>query len=301
MRLSERLIFVAILFFALALTACGYRPPEKELSTFYNQSLTTQVAFMVIERGGKPHVMASGSLENKHKGLFSTAKHFTDELWSSGIKRFKIFFNGQIYDAELARVSYIHDATLVRIVFPFSPEDFPEPRPVATERPKIGDKIYLRGFHPHPYWIRQENESEGFPDTVVDVLTDYYGVIMLDPRKETQIVFDNLEGEVVPHDPNPLVPEMRKYENEGFIKVRMARDHKFSFGGLSGGMAATDERGEVVGIITAQDIYRFEYDEHGRFVDPSNNMEIIIVEDQLFDTIYVTPMSSVRDLYEYAR
>jgi len=293
------LVLVGVIYFSV-IVVYGCAPPEERLPTFYNQPLVTETAFMVIERGGLPMIMASGSLENKEEGLFSTAKHFTDELNAMGINRFKIFFNSKIYDAELARVSYLHDATLVRIVSPFSPENFMDPRPIATERPKIGQKVYLKGFHPHPFRIRQENEAEGFPDTVMDVLTDYYGVVMFDPRKETQIVFDNLEGEVIPYDPNPLVSNAKEYENEGFIKVRMARDHKFSFGGLSGGMVM-DETGEVVGIITAQDIYRFEFDERGRFVDPDENVGVKVVTGQFFDTIYVTPMDSISDLYEYAR
>ena len=280
----------------MIVVACfGCKPSDVEKPMSYNQPFVSDVAFLVIEWGGKPQVMASGFLADKDDGEFFTAKHFSDGLKEMEIDSFKLFFNGKVYDAELAQVSYVHDVTVVRITSPFLPEDFPDPSPVARQRPKPGETVYIRGFHPHAYRVRQENKSDGFPDVVIGVLRDYYRFFTQDPRKESQIVFHNLESEVVPHDPNPLFKDALQYENESFIKVLMARDHKISFGGLSGGMVVNED-GEWVGIITAQDIYRFEYGDDGMLVNPRS---IRRVTNQLFDTIYVTPVENFLDLYEY--
>ena len=158
--------------------------------------------------------------------------------------------------------------------------------------------MYIEGFHPHPYWLREIDKSDGSPDTVVNILSDYYHILMFDLTKEEQIVYHDLEGMVVPHDPNPLSRDMLMYENDSFIKVRMKRDHKYTFGGLSGGMAK-NEKGEVVGIITAQDIYRFEFDDDGMLIP---NVGVVVeVKNQLYDTVYITPIDLLSDLYEYAR
>lgn len=82
------------------------------------------------------------------------------------------------------------------------------------------------------------------------------------------------------------------------MKVVMKRDHKFSFGGLSGGVALND-RGEVVGVITAQDIFRFELDENGFFFDPGSGKIGVEIKKQFFDTIYVTPIDSIKDMDAY--
>ena len=51
---------------------------------------------------------------------------------------------------------------------------------------------------------------------------------------------------------------------------------------------------EVVGIVTAEKPVILEYDKKGGVVDNS-------AQHSVADTIHVTPIESVRDLYEYAR
>lgn len=298
-----------ILIFVFIFVSCGPRPEVEEPAS-YPQNSVTDIAYLVLEKNGQPYIMASGSLANKEQGLFRTAKHFTDEFRPLGTDSCKVFFNGKVYTAELARVPSSRDAAVIRISSPFDPEDFPEPSPIAGKQPELGDTVRIKGAHPHAYWVREANKSEGFPDNVVEIFEKYYGVIMKDPTMETQVVLDDLGGKVVKPDPesvrkNPFFSDemkegMLEFENDKYMKVLMRRDHKFSFGGLSGGLAVND-RGEVIGVITAQDIYRFEFDKNGLFVDPNSGHVAAVVEKQLFDTIYITPIDSIADIEEYMR
>ncbi|OGM98788.1 MAG: hypothetical protein A2817_00245 [Candidatus Yanofskybacteria bacterium RIFCSPHIGHO2_01_FULL_39_8b] len=287
-------------------SSCGADPELKKGKTF-NQDFTSDAAYLVLEKNDKPYIMASGFLVNKKSGIFITAKHFTDEFRPLGADSCKVFFNGKAYMAELTRVPPTKDMAAIKISSPFNFHDFPEPMPRINKRPKTGEKVYIRGFHPHAYRIRERNKFEGFPDKVVPVFENYYGQIMKDLTKETQVVFDNLEGRAAESDPDSVrknrflsdkqKKELLKFENDNFIKIVMARDHKFSFGGLSGGLAVND-RNEVIGVITAQDIFRFEFDEHGLFFDPRSSYAPVIVK-QFFDTLYITPIEFMADIETY--
>lgn len=267
-------------------------------------------AYLVIEwNGKKPWVMASGNLIDRKKGILRTAKHFTDVFGSLGVDYCRVFLmNGKVYKAVLVKVPPIRDAALIRLAEPFLASDLPEPLPATSEMPKFGDKIYIQGFHPHIYRIRKENKEEGFPDREINIFETYYSQITKDLDKESQVVFDNLVGKRVRPDPesvrnNLLLSDEQKeavlqYENSKYIKVVMGRDHKFSFGGLSGGVALND-RGEVVGLITAQDIFRFEFDENGFFFDPESGHIGATIKKQFFDTMYVTPVDSIKDMDAY--
>jgi len=296
------------------LIACGPSPLQNEFKNnnyfpidqnIINEFLKSGCAYLVIEWAErKPRIMASGCLASKEKGIFYTAKHFTDGFGSLGPDSCKLFFNGKVYDAKLKKVSPIRDAALIRINSPFLPDDFPDPLPIAEKMPAIGDKIYIQGLHPHSYSIRMANKLEGFPDNVINIFETYYGQKMKDLTKESQVVMDYLESTRVNPDPesvrnNPLLSpamkeEMLKYENDSYIKVLTKRDHKYSFGGLSGG-AAVNERGELVGIITAQDPLKFELDEDGLFFDPRSGN----INKQLFDNVYITPMGAIDDLQRF--
>ena len=276
----------------------------------FPQDFKSTGAYLVLEwNSKKPFIMASGSLVNREKGIFLTAKHFSDAFGLLGVDYCKVFFNGKVYKAVLVKVPPIRDAALIKLASSFSVKDFPEPLPVASENPKPGDRVYVRGFHPHAHGIREKNKEEGFPDKEISIFETYYGQVVKDLSKESQVVFDNLEGTVVKPDPgallkNPfLTDELKKglleFENDKYLKVIMTRDHKFSFGGLSGG-EALNEKGEVVGVITAQDIFRFEFDEHGLFFIPGVGVGAI-VKKQLFDTIYITPIESIKDLEQYIK
>lgn len=270
-------------------------------------------AFLVLERNGKrPEILASGNLINRENGLIRTAKHFTDAFGALGVDYCKVFLmNGKVYKAALVKVPPIRDAALIRLIPPFSVSDLPYPLPMAPEMPKPGDKVFVQGFHPHAFYLRQENREEGFPDNEIKIFETYYGQITKDRNKESQVVFDNLTGMVVKPDPetvanNPWLSDEEKkvslkFENDKYIKVLMAKDHKFSFGGLSGGVAL-NENGEAFGVITAQDIFRLELDDKGFFFMPGiGPVKAVEVKKQYFDTIYITPLDSIGDLAEYAK
>ncbi|MDP3792959.1 MAG: hypothetical protein Q8Q89_04525 [bacterium] len=309
--------FLPVLIFCAIYSSACDPPPDANRNEYreesrFPQDFKTTGAYLVLEwNGRKPWVMASGNLVDREKGIFRTAKHFTDEFGKLGLDYCKVFFNGKVYRANLVRVPPLRDAALIKIFSSFSPDDFPKLLPVAKEIPKFGDKIYIQGFHPHLYKIRKINEEEGFSDKMVPIFETYYGVVDKDLNRETQVVFDDLEGRVIRPDPESvfknkfLTAEQKKdlleVENDKYTKVLMKRDHKFSFGGLSGGVALND-RGEIVGVITAQNPLKFEYDKHGFFFIPGEGqVEITEIKKQLWDTIYITPINSIKDLNEYIK
>lgn len=306
---KAKLIFLAVGFLIVACNPPPYRNKYGE-NNFYPQDFRSDVAYLVLEWAErKPHIMASGYLADQVKGIFYTAKHFTDDFGALGPDYCKVFLNGKVYTAKLMKVSPIRDTALIRISSYFSPDELPKPSPVSPSEPKIGDSLYVQGMHPHSYQIREENESEGFPDKIIPIFETYYGQVMKDKSRESQVVFDNLEGKRVKPDPDSirkdrwLSDEQKKilleYENSLYIKILVVRDHKFSFGGLSGGVALNSNK-EIVGAITAQNPLRFEYDEHGFFFIPGEGpVEIADIKKQLFDTIYVTPIWAVKDLQRF--
>lgn len=299
--------------FLVVMICIGCEPPPLVQKGEYPQDFKTNVAFLVLEWGGrKPHILASGYLADRDKGIFYTAKHFTDTFEPLGYRSCRVFFNGKIYEAELVRVPPLRDAALIKIVTSFSPSEFPELMKIVPKPPEIGDEVYIRGFHPHSFAVRGLNQLDGFPDKVVPIFENYYGQVTKDLSKESQVVFDNLKGTVAKADPESIrnnrildkdqKRELLKYESDEYIKVSMARDHRFSFGGLSGGLAV-NSRDEVIGVITAQNPVKFEFDHDGLFFDPSSNtlQVALTVKKQIFDTIYITPIQSISDLDDYIR
>ena len=299
----------------LAVSACNPPPVENvyRKEGRFPGEVDVPVAFLVSEWAGKPRIMASGWLIDGGNGALFSAKHFTDTLMNQvielGANECKVFLGGKVYSCIVVQVPPLRDAVVLKIIGPFVQTGLPTPYKIATTKLKVGDKVFIQGFHPHSSEITKSNLTDGFEDLNVPILKTFYELREADLAKQREVVFDTLEGKRVKPDPdsvrkNPaLSDEVKKealeYENDSYIKVVMKRDHKFSFGGLSGGVAL-NEKGEAVGIITAQDILRFEYDEDGFFVDPFGHT-IFIVKKQLFDTIYITPIESVMDLYDYAR
>ena len=103
---------IVALLVSLLFISC---PAKKESPPpVYRQGFKASIAWLTIEWNGRPEIMASGFLINKEKGVFITARHFTDETRKlfGGIK---IFFNGKVYDGEILAVPPIRDAALVRI------------------------------------------------------------------------------------------------------------------------------------------------------------------------------------------
>ncbi|OGN07675.1 MAG: hypothetical protein A3B86_02450 [Candidatus Yanofskybacteria bacterium RIFCSPHIGHO2_02_FULL_38_22b] len=309
--MNKKKIFRWLVFIAAWLmVACG--PPrlinEYKEGGYYPQEFKTNLAFLALEWAERqPYIVASGSLADRERGIFYTAKHFTDEFGTFGPDYCKVFFNGKVYTARVVKVPPIRDAALIRIDSFFSSRDFPELLLVAKERPKVGDRVFIKGIHPHPHGIRALNEADGFPDRVIDIFRTYYGKVQRDLTKESQVVIDELEGIVVKPDPAAIIKDdklsdeiksiLLQHENESYIKVKMARDHRFSFGGLSGGVAAND-RGEVFGVITTQNPFRFERDESSFFFVQNHSQEGGTVK-RVFDTIYVTPNEDIKELLKF--
>lgn len=301
-----------------AVFACNPPPVEnwyrKEMR--FPSGPAVPVAFLVSEWGGKARILASGWLIDGGNGTLFSAKHFTDALINNtielGANECKVFLSSRIYTCIVVRVPPLRDAVVLKILGPFNQTEFPKPYKISTTKLKIGDKVFIQGFHPHPSEITKSNMADGFKDLIVPILKTFYELRQDDPLRQREVVFDNLEGRVVKPDPdavrkNPFLNDHEKkalleFENDSYIKVVVDRDHKFSFGGLSGGVMLNEKK-EAVGVITAQDILRFEYDKQGFLIDPNSGKRIDVFRKtkQFFDTIYVTPIESISDLTEYAR
>jgi len=293
---------VALLSFLLS--SCDRLPKENKN---YFQDFSEPVAWLVIEGNGYPLIMASGFLVNREKGIIMTAKHFTDELPQFGGDRCKAFLNGKVYEVQLLKAPALRDAVLLRIRDKFNPADLPEPYPLAKERVAVHDKVFLRGFHPHPRWLTDFNKNKGVFDKIVPVLRDYYQIIMRDSTRLQEIVFEDIEGNVAKIDAKILVGtgeegevtplDKLKSEANLYVKIVMRRNHGFSFAGLSGG-PIVNSRGELVGILTAARAVRFKIDPEGFLVNTEDDLS---VRGQLIArTVQMTPIVFLRDLFLYA-
>lgn len=309
-----RRTFLAVLLFFVF--AC--RPSQEEGNTFrregrFEGGLDVPVAFLVNELAGQPRVLASGWLIEGSKGILFSAKHFTDDFMGRTIElgggECRAFIKNMVFNCPILQVPPIRDAVVLELRGPQSYLDLlPKPYQISYEKINYGDMLVIQGLHPHPLMISKLNEVEGFKDYSMPILRDYYGVRMADPKQQREVVFDSLKGRVVKPDPaavlrNPLMNDeekkaMLQYEDSSYIKVVMDRDHKFSFGGLSGGVAL--KNGKAVGVITAQDPFRFELDKKGFFFVPGQG-RVANIKAQPFDVIYITPIGSVKELAEYGK
>lgn len=271
----------------------------------YSQNFKTPVAFLVAEGPSRKQIMASGFLIEKEKGIFMTAKHFTDVLAALGIDNCKIFFNGNVYEAEVVKVPPLRDAALLRVSEAFDASGFPEPFKPAAKKVKAGDRVFVLGLHPHPFLVRRINQKHGLTDRVVPIFREYYNYETRDQLKEQEVVFDSLEGKVDSvnikihisnEDPTNFVHRVR-YETNLYFKVKTARDHLFSFAGLSGG-PVLNEAGETVGLITAETPNIIWPDLKG---NPLFDNILKLTFEVRFEDLYLTPIESVKDLYDYAK
>lgn len=303
-------LFTVCLFFSLILTACKPPPVENvyRKEGYYPGGLNVPVAYLTSEWGGKPRVMASGWLIEGASGVLFSAKHFSDVFIHSLIElgggECKSFIASKVYDCIIVQVPPLRDAVILKLLSSFNTSELPKPYKIFTGKLRVGDKLFIQGFHPHLTEITRSNRKDGVIDHVIPILKNFYEIRMADPLEQKEVVFDSLEAKVVDlnfrarvdGDENSRLGNLR-FETNTFIKVITARNHKFSFGGLSGGVAIKlNEKGEpeAVGIVTAERPVRFEYDKKGQVVDRS-------VKVAVFDTIMITPIGSVRELYEYAR
>ncbi|MDP3730989.1 MAG: hypothetical protein Q8R34_00635 [bacterium] len=233
------------LFLVLALSACGPRPSEPneyQQNGFYShpQALKTPVTLLVQERNGEPFYTASAFLIEKERGIFSTAKHFVEHL---GTEEFKIFCNGKVYQGLVMVTASTSDLAIVGIKDKFNPADLPEPSILAESSPGAGALVRVQGIHPHPPHLQIDK-------ILVEIMRGYYGMSW----KKNEFVFDDLEAKVSNPD-----KEVKNKDIEGtpegfglisntYIEIITAEDHRWSFGGLSGG-PVVDGNNEVVGIV----------------------------------------------------
>jgi len=298
------------LFLLLAISACNSPPNENSYRKEgnYPSNINVPVAFLVSEWAGKPRVLASGWLIDGGNGTLFSAKHFSDVFVNNivelGANECKVFLSGKVYSCAVVQVPPLRDAVVLKLLGPFSPEELPVPYKISTTKLKVGDKVFIQGFHPHSSEITKSNMADGLKDVIVPILKTFYDLREADPLKQRETVFDSLEATVVKiddhvrinHQEDSSLDEVKFKKNE-YIKVVTTRNHKFSFGGLSGGVVVRiSDKGvpEAVGIVTAERPERLKYNKKGH-LEGKPTLEIVS------DTIDVTPIYTVKDLYEYAR
>lgn len=253
------------------------------------QDLVTQTAFLAMEIDGKLKYdfkgnledgsYASGFLISRKRGLFKTAYHFSQLLGENGLDWCRLFINGRVYRAGLHRASASRDSAVLKILDKFNEADFPEPPVFADERPRVGDKVSIEGYHPHPYYVRLKDEESGKKFQLIPLLKNYYQTVRVDMENYTEIVYEILEARVVEVDSSLALTGQKKEEIsvrvQGFYKIKTKDDHFFIFGGLSGTLVRNDQ-GEIIGDVKAEQI---QYGEQNKI-------------------IYVTPIKSIMNEIE---
>lgn len=296
-----RKTWIALILLAI-FVSCDSKPnisKQKEGCQYGSvvQDFKTDVAWIVMEWNCKPGGWGSGFLIDKEHGAFYTNKHVVNEFNSYGKGSHKIYFNGKFYNAEVVKVPPLRDAAVVRITDVFDPTEFPEPVSFATERVKRGDKVFIEGFHPHPHLIIESNKTEGYNERIVPVWDMYYNLGTRNLDKKLEIVFEQISGKVVDlnapahfGDASDTIDRTKELSNT-YTMVKADKDHKFSFGGLSG-TVARNIKGEIVGIFTLGPEEEFEKEEK------IGNIQFM---KRVFKTFGFTPIESVADLRQYLR
>ena len=313
-----RKIFLCSIFVAMCLVglACQSNSDETAFgcgSRAYKQDLKTDVAWIVLEWNCQLNGYGSGFLIDKEKGAFYTNKHVSNMFNALGRGSHKLFFNGKVYNVKVVQTPPLADAALIRITDNFDPSEFPDLTPISYEKLKVGDEIFMGGLHPHPYYIRKSDEEDGYKFQIIPIYKDYYRANTRNLEKEKEVVFEKLMGKVTEVDLtwDEVIKRLEKkfgkkfpagsfIEEVGnrtnfFHEVRTSKDHKFSFGGLSGS-PARNSKGEIIGILTRQDIDRYDYDEK-----ELEEKGMTPIKNQLWDTIYLTPIDSTKELTKYLR
>ncbi|KKT82007.1 MAG: hypothetical protein A3B99_02130 [Candidatus Yanofskybacteria bacterium RIFCSPHIGHO2_02_FULL_44_12b] len=294
----------AVICFFLFLGLVGCRPDSgshDERPFFFEQNFKTDVAWVVVEWNGKPYTYGSGFLINKERGIFFTNKHVSKMFDGLGSGSQKVFFNGKIYNAVTVKTAPLSDAALVSITDRFQFSDFPEPSPVATEPVKVGDRVIVEGFHPHPHAVRKADEAAGYKFPTLNIFRGYYGLTARDLEKETEIVFERLEATISAVDKKAEISDQGSGVVQGLrnlinlhIEIKTDKDHRFSFGGLSG-TVVRNKKGETIGIFTAGPEVEFDPDTKQDLPDGG------FVANRVFKTGLLTPMRSVDDLVRFIK
>lgn len=267
--LVQRLGFLTGIILAAGLSvACGDPIERRELNRYRTenryvdkQELAAQTAFLVLEIDGKlkydykgdleEGAYASGFLISRNRGLFKTAYHFSRHIGENGVNWCRLFINGRVYRAGLYRASSSLDSAVIKILDEFNESDFPEVPPFASIPAKVGDKVSVEGYHPHPYVVRMQDLESGKKFQLIPLLKNYYQTVRVDTEDYTEIVYEVLEAEVI------AVDQVRKFGEmddlaEGihrFFMIRTKDNHFFSFRGLSG-TVIKNQQGEVLGEVT---------------------------------------------------
>ncbi|HEY4474524.1 MAG TPA: hypothetical protein VJC06_01210 [Candidatus Paceibacterota bacterium] len=278
MSLISRTTFLIIAGFLVIVAGCNDPIERRELNKYKaqnryveKQDLVTQTAFLAMEVDGNLRYDFTGNLEeggggyasgfliSRSKGLFKTAYHFTEHLGENGLDWCRLFINGRVYRAELYRALSNRDSAVIKIIDNFSETDFPEAPVFSSRKVKVRDKVFIEGYHPHPYYIRLKDQESGKKFQLIPLLKNYYQTVNVDKEDYTEIVYEVLEAKVVKDVVTMdelLKPEQRKPEDllsrlHTFFEIKTKDDHLFSFGGLSGTLVKND-RGEVVGEVTME-------------------------------------------------
>ncbi len=268
----------------LLVIGCGDPIQRRELNTYKaenryvdEQELVTQTAFLALESNGKLRydfkgdmeegAYASGFLISRNRGLFKTAYHFSEHLGDNNVDWCRLFINTRVYRAGLYRANSSLDSAVLKILDKFDVNDFPEAPPMATKEVEVGDKVFIEGYHPHPYYVRLKDQELGKKFQLIPLLKNYYRTVNADREDYTEIVYEVLEAEVTiksitldelyaEFNKGKTKPEKKNPDDlssgiNTFIEIKTAEDHFFSFGGLSG-TVVKNIRGEVIGEVTRE-------------------------------------------------
>lgn len=235
---------VAIILILFVLAACG--PPKDHLNHFQKTrtypvsgECKEPVAAVVIERNGRFDVAAatgSASLEDKERGIFSTADHVVELD-----VEYKLFLCGRVYKARRILDPGVSDVGFLKITDDFDPSVFPEPYELA-ESVQVGEQVFIRGIHRHPKKLQEGKVIHG-------VVQKYYGLV-----DTKEFVYDDLSAMITNKEvltPNSVFEnqdfgELRDVVLRNFV-ARAIHDHVTRFSGLSGG-PTVNRMGQKVGI-----------------------------------------------------
>jgi len=147
----------------------------------FPQDFKSTGAYLVLEwNSKKPFIMASGSLVNREKGIFLTAKHFSDAFGLLGVDYCKVFFNGKVYKAVLVKVPPIRDAALIKLASSFSVKDFP----ALVRLVYFFGPTTIEVLRPAKLEIPVEELQDGIMDMVEMVQSYNYHILKLMNKKE---------------------------------------------------------------------------------------------------------------------
>src|SRR3989344_1509358 len=294
----QKILLVLCLF--VLVSACDAPPVENvyRKDGYFPGGLNVPVALIVVEWGGKPRVMGSGWLIDGGHGALFTAKHVTGALMNNtielGANECKVFLAGRVYTCFVDQVPPLRDAVVLKIFSSIDQVKLLKPYKFPTTKLKVGDNVFVQGFHPHSSEITKSNMADGYRDLIVPIFKTFYERRFGDKCYEREIVFDNIEARVAELDTHVIIDDLKndplgklKYFNNTYVRIVTLRNHKFSFGGLSGGVVARlnkDGEPEAVGIITSEKPVEFKYDKDGHLISPCGTPPMVA------DTLSITPI-----------